>query len=86
MADDFTMYLTACEMVILNELSHKEVTQKQIAQTYRLSIEAENGNGEVINWKKVNEAIVARWGTKSLDRIKNLAWSGKCFITPKPKA
>ena len=32
-----------------------------------------------VNWKKINEAIMKRWSEPGLDRIKNLAWSGKCF-------
>jgi hypothetical protein len=81
----FKVYLTCCEMVLLNEISHKECKRRDIAQTYRMSIAAAAENDEVIDWKKVNAAIIARWSQSGLEWIKNQAWSGKCFEPKKPK-
>ena len=67
--------LRCCEDVILNELKHREVTQKDIAQTYRLALRS----SEDIDWGKINKAIVKRWSLSGLKRIKETAWSGKCF-------
>lgn len=75
----FNVYLACCEATILNEISQKEYKRRHIAQTYRLSMHAERANGEVIDWKKVDEAIVARWSRSGLEWIKKQAWSGKCF-------
>jgi hypothetical protein len=50
-----------------------------IAQSYALSLRS--GEYYKIDWDKIDAAIAARWGTKSLQRIKNKAWSGKCFAT-----
>lgn len=73
-----TMHLVCCESVILNEIK-QGCNQKQIAQTYRLAIEANQRHGEPVDWSVINTAITERWGVKALDRVKNLAWSGKCF-------
>jgi len=48
--------------------------QRQIAQTYALGIRSTWPT----DWKRVNAAIVTRW-PKGLERIKKMAWSGKCF-------
>jgi hypothetical protein len=76
---EFTMELCCCEMVLLNDIGIKEFTHKQIAQTYRLALQS--SESKTIDWKKVNEAIIARWSKAGLERIKKLAWSGKCFST-----
>jgi hypothetical protein len=75
--DGVRMELCACEMVLLNEIGMKEMKQKQIAQTYRLALASSEAKD--MDWKKVNEAIIARWSVAGLNRIKNMAWSGKCF-------
>lgn len=79
--DEFKVYLACCEMTILNEISQKECKRRHIAQTYRLCMISEREAGEVIDWKKVNEAICSRWSRSALEWIKNQAWSGKCFQT-----
>jgi hypothetical protein len=65
----------ACvELVIENEIK-QGLTQKQIAQTYALALRSTWKT----DWKRVNEAIMKRWSFSGLNRIKNMAWSGKCF-------
>ncbi len=75
----FTMHLVACQMVILNELAQREITQRQIAQTYRMTIESVHAGVDTVDWRVINEAIVKRWSATGLERIKGMAWSGKCF-------
>lgn len=66
-------HLQCVEDVIENEI-RQGFTQRQIAQTYALALQS----NWPTNWGRVNAAITARW-PKGLDRIKKLAWSGKCF-------
>lgn len=83
---EFKVYLACCQSVILNEIAQKECTQRQIAQTYAMSIRSEQENGEAIDWKVVNSAIMERWSRSGLERIKNMAWSGKCWEPKKSRA
>jgi hypothetical protein len=64
-----------CENTLMREIDMKELHQKDIAQTYRLAMES----GEDINWYAVNLAIMRRWSKSGLIKIKEMAWSGKCF-------
>jgi hypothetical protein len=50
-------------------------TQNQVAQTYAFALRSQ----EPTDWKRANEAILKRWSPAGLKRIKELAWSGKCF-------
>ena len=50
------------------------LNQRQIAQTYALGLRSTWPT----DWARVNAAIMARW-PKGLERIKTMAWSGKCF-------
>jgi len=65
--------IMAAEVVIENEIK-RGCTQKQVAQTYALALRSTWPT----DWARANAAIVARW-PKGLERVKNLAWSGKCF-------
>jgi len=69
----FVTEIACVEMVIENEIA-QGLTQRQIAQTYALALRS----SWPTDWRRVNEAIVARW-PKGLERIKTMAWSGKCF-------
>lgn len=69
----FTMEIACVESVIENEIK-QGCNQRQIAQTYALAIRS----GWPTDWAKVNAMIVAKW-PKGLTRIKEMAWSGKCF-------
>jgi len=68
-----TIELAGVEAMIENEIAHGS-NQRQIAQTYALGIRSTWPT----DWKRVNAAIVAKW-PKGLERIKKMAWSGKCF-------
>jgi len=68
-----TIELAEVEWVIENEIK-QGCTQRQVAQTYALGIRS----SWPTDWKRVNAAIMAKW-PKGLERIKKMAWSGKCF-------
>lgn len=71
--DGFQMELACVESVIENEIK-QGCNQRQIAQTYALALRSTWPT----DWAKVNAMIVAKW-PKGLTRIKEMAWSGKCF-------
>lgn len=73
MSNEFRIELACVESVIENELA-QGCTQKQIAQTYALGLRS----SWPTDWARVNAAILAKW-PKGLKRIKEMAWSGKCF-------
>lgn len=60
--------------LIIREIKNK-ATQTQVARTYALTLRS----SEPTNWEVVNRAIVNRWSISGLERIKSMAWSGKCF-------
>jgi hypothetical protein len=70
---ELRMELAAVESVIEQEIKNG-CTQRQVAQTYALGLRSTWPT----DWKRVNEMILAKW-PKGLERIKNMAWSGKCF-------
>lgn len=68
-----TMMLMCCEMVIENEIQ-QGLGQKDIALTYAMTMHSED-NGRDADWKRINQAIIAKWGVRGLSRIKTLAHS-----------
>jgi hypothetical protein len=68
------MELAAVESVIENEIK-QGLSQKQIAQTYALGLRS----SWPTDWARVNKAILAKWSPSGLNRIKEMAHSGKCF-------
>ncbi len=74
-SDEITIELACCTAVLLNEIAHKECKQKSVAKTYYLAMRSR----EETDWKAVNLAIIERWSLSGLERIKNLAHSGKCW-------
>ena len=74
LGDGYTLNLMCADMVIENEIK-QGLIQKDIAQTYALALRSE----EFVDWKKINNMIIDRWSITGLERIKKLAWSGKCF-------
>ncbi len=62
------------EMVIENEIKLK-LTQKQIAKTYALALQS----SWPTDWTNINRMIINHWSMAGLKRVKELAWSGKCF-------
>jgi len=71
-----TIEIACVEAVIENEIK-QGCTQRQVAQTYALGLRS----SWPTDWAKVNALILARW-PKGLERVKEMAWSGKCFDPP----
>lgn len=71
--------LACCEMVLMGEIGDKHFTRKHIAQTYALALRSQEAREGLIDWGKVNRAIMERWSPNALGWIKKQAWSGKCF-------
>jgi hypothetical protein len=70
----YTMELAACESTLLREIATKELNREDIAQTYAMAIVSTEARNKLIDWKKVNEAIVERWSPSAREWIKNQAW------------
>ena len=70
----FTVHLMDVEGVIENEIA-QGLTQRDVAKTYALGLRS----SWPTDWKRVNAAIIKRWSKSGLNRIKQLAWSGKAF-------
>ncbi len=75
----FTLEIADVERVIEQEIANK-CTQRQIAQTYALGLRSTWPT----DWSKVNKIILERWSPAGLERIKKMAWSGKCFESKRP--
>lgn len=56
--------------VLLREIAMPEITRDDIAETYAMAIVS----GDKTDWRKVNEAIIARWSESARDYIKKQAW------------
>jgi len=78
LGDGYTLNLMCADMVIEDEIKQGR-TQKQIAQTYALALRSQ----EPQNFRRINQVIIDRWSISGLERIKSMAWSGKCFDPPK---
>jgi hypothetical protein len=64
--------LCDCENILLREIATPELKRPDIAQTYLMAMLSSESND--INWRKVNEAIIARWSRSALEWIKKEAW------------
>jgi hypothetical protein len=71
--------LACCEMTLLSEIADKHFRRKDIAQTYAMALRGQEAKDGLIDWKKINQAIIDRWSVAALRWIKEQAWSGKCF-------
>jgi hypothetical protein len=61
-----------CEATLLREIADGGMKQKDVASTYGLALLS--SERDQIDWTKVNQAIIARWGHSGLVRIKTEAW------------
>ena len=59
-----------CEEKILGEIGNKKCKRKNIALYYHLCMMSR----EIINWGKINRAIIRRWSFSGLMYIKKEAW------------
>lgn len=71
--------LCDCENTLLREIRDKAFKQKSIAMTYALAMRSSEMKDGLIDWAKVNQAIIGRWSNSGLERIKKMAHSGSCF-------
>lgn len=70
MSAELRIELACCTSVLLNEISLRELKQKDVALTYAMAMRS----SESTDWTKVNEAIIERWSQAGLQRIKTMAW------------
>jgi hypothetical protein len=71
--------LAGCEMTLLSEIADKHFRRKHVAQTYAMALRSQEAKDGLIDWKKINQAIIDRWSVAAVYWIKEQAWSGKCF-------
>ncbi len=62
------------EATIENEIA-QGMKQRDIAQTYALGMRSSSPT----DWKRVNQAIIAKWSMSGLLKIKKMAHDGSCF-------
>ena len=70
--------IAAVEATIEREIE-LGANQVAIAKTMALAVRSTYPT----DWPRVNAAIIARWSQAGLQRIKRLAWSGRCFDEPR---
>lgn len=71
-AGTYTIELVNCEETLLREIADKRMKQADVASTYGLALLS--GERRQVDWKRVNQAIMARWSQSGLERIKARAW------------
>jgi hypothetical protein len=79
MTDTYTAHLMDCTRTLLDEIAMPKSTPLAIAQTYSLALHSIHGTGTHTDWHAINQAIIARWSTKTLIWIKEQAWSSDCW-------
>lgn len=62
--------LTNPEWVIENEIADPKVTQTSVAMTYAFALMSPS----IVDWERMNRAILSRWKPSGLERIKRMAW------------
>ena len=67
------MSLVFCTDTILNEI-RQGVTNSSLASSYAMAIVSESRKHDKPDWRQINAAISARFGTRGLERIKSRAW------------
>lgn len=73
-AEGYRINLVCCTETILQDLGAAQATQKEVALTYAMAIKSEAQGADKPNWRTINEAIIARWNMKALERIKKRAF------------
>jgi hypothetical protein len=67
--------LVCCTATLLQEIAEPGLKRNDIALTYRMAMES--SERQLVDWPKVNEAIIKRWSLAGLIYIKNRAWKLK---------
>jgi hypothetical protein len=65
-------------------IADKECRVKDLAGYYAYAIIAEHKKLAVVDWRKTNEAIIARWSESALNQIKKAAWKMRVPAGPVP--
>ena len=65
--------LMDAEGVVERECADKAMKEADLALTYMFAIYAE-AHGEIIDWRRLNHAIICRFRFSGLKRIKKEAW------------
>lgn len=73
----FRVQMVACQETILREIADKRLHRRDVAQTYRLTMESDERDKD--DWGVINKAIMERWSLSALEWIKEQAHSGRCF-------
>lgn len=60
---------------MVSVLEYRRVTRRGAARLYHVGLR----RPDVVDWSLVNAAILGRWSVRSLDEIKRLAWTGRCW-------
>lgn len=68
------IWLVCCTEVIKQEVTFKGATRKSIGLTYAMAMRSEAAKADKPDWKAINQAILARWGIKGLEAVKQRAW------------
>ena len=66
--------MVGVEDVLLREIADPAMKRKDIALTYAYGLRNEFSGSEIIDWKRVNGAILTRWSMAGLTYIKERAW------------
>jgi len=78
--DDHGETQTVCPLVsaLMDAIDGTGATQRDAAKAYTMAMH----HAPRVNWRAVNEAIVARWSMTALTRIKTAAWDGRWSGSP----
>lgn len=66
-----TIELVDPEGQLLAEIADRRLTRDDVAATYALALGAREG---VVDWSKINHAIIERWSMSALRYVKEKAW------------
>ena len=61
LGDGWRINMVCCTDVIVSEVSHKEITQRDVALSYALAIKSAAQKADTPDWGKINRAIIDRW-------------------------
>ncbi len=64
--------LANCENVLVDETEMKGITRKSIALTYAMAMCS--SECDMVDWGRVNKAIIERWSFSGLEYVKERAW------------
>lgn len=69
----YRINMVCCTFVICNEIE-MGLSRKSVALSYALAMKSEAEGADKPDWRKINEAAIARWGVKGLSALKDRAY------------